>query len=386
MFSNFRLQPLGAIAPFGFSEKHWPIAIAAAASAAGLGANVLSQNSANKTNLQQTRETNQTNLEIARQNNEMSQAQFNTNLQWLKEQFYKQREYALEERSYQDYASQVARMKAAGINPAFFQQQSMSTPTVGSVGGASTSSFQTPHLEAGHVEPVNYDFTGLGQAVGESVNAFYENQQKNELTKGAGYDNQIKAANASVAYARAIKELRDLDYQTEERLSNVRKGTEEWYKLQAERKEIEQRVQFQRENWAELSRQVKVGNDYTVERTAAEHANTARQDALARMELRLKPALAAANIRLSAANVQKIQAELPLLAEQVVEQVQQHRLTSEKSISQFLENRMKSMMVEDEAFSRGVRDSTHGTRAFAAFCDYLSRNLFGNIVRQLNVK
>lgn len=159
---NWRLinQPLGlSESPIGSRLKIAPAVAAAAitggaAIANGVG-NLLSQANANKTNLQGVRETNAQNKEL-----------FERQLAWEEDMWNKSN-------AYNDPSAQVARLEAAGINPAFVLGN-------GSMAESSPmSSPSAPQLQAPKVEPLN--FSGVSEGVsklGSQLMEYYMFKEK----------------------------------------------------------------------------------------------------------------------------------------------------------------------------------------------------------------
>ena len=324
---NSLMVPLGVnLAPNTPIPKcdPWSAAIGATASHINTGLELLFNKSnvdaTNEANLEMTRMNNETQKLLAREANAMSQAQFNTNLQWLKEQFYKQREYALDERAYQSIDNQVRRLLAAGINPAYyFGNGSMATPSVSSVGAPSQSQFHVAQTEAGHIDPFLIDLDGLSESVGSAVNAFYDNQLKNEQTKKVSYESLVERANAATQFQKNLADLREQYVRIDKLLADkdVSKATKE--RLESEKAQLDQSIKFMADDWNELLRRDKVNNDFTVEQT--EESRT--RQVLNRIDAQLKPALASAQINLSNAQAASANASLPLIVEQIAHANQQ---------------------------------------------------------------
>lgn len=150
-----------------------------------------SQASANRTNLEATRETNEMNKEL-----------FNQSLAWQEEMWNKTNEYNSPKEA-------MARLRAAGINPMLSQD----------FGDASMpSSVTPPTMQAGHVNPVDYSW--IPKMVDNGVNAFFNNQiLSNEVVKGAN-DAQISKVNAEF-------ELSSLKYKLQQVVNDTHKSSYE---------------------------------------------------------------------------------------------------------------------------------------------------------------
>lgn len=151
-----------------------------------------------------------------------NQRQFEANMNWQKEQFAKQREYALDERRYQDPAAQVKRLRDAGINPALaFGSGSMPTPSVSSVGGASGSSGSSasaPSLSS----PASFNFA--------SDIATESNARSQALLANASSRRELAAA-ANLEIKNRLDE-ESLQHDLLGRINAARKGTVEYERAQ----------------------------------------------------------------------------------------------------------------------------------------------------------
>lgn len=261
-------SPLGGVTPpFGHSRKEIGTLVALGTLAVGVGsviAGASAQSSANEANKQMTEDTNKTNLQIARETNEMSQQQFNQNMQWSKEQFAKQREYALEDREYNSIQNQVNRALAAGINPSAVignGSAAHSTTPVGSVSLPSQSNFQAGYAQAGHVDPVNYDFSGISESVGHAVEAFQNSRLINARIENMYADTQIKRHQDLTTVAEGLARVRKLYSENEALLQSAKLSDSTRKKIEAEQDQIRQNMQYFEEVKDELVRGVRLGNN-----------------------------------------------------------------------------------------------------------------------------
>lgn len=268
--SNFEALGLHC-SPFAPKEKHWPIAIAAGISAlAGVASTALS-NSANKsstaaanaTNLEAVREQNQANKEIARETNMMNSEYYQKNLDWLKEQYYDTQRY----NSPQEMAQ---RYREAGINPVFAMGNSAGASAASSVGGTTAPNLQTPYMEAGHVDPVHYDYTGLGEAIGHSTDMFFKNQLISQDSLSKRIDNSFKVT-------QIISALRNQMADTAEKMSRVSKTSQEYKNLQLEYQDMQQRISVFAAQMDDLIEQPRLSNELTKAQTDLANANAAYQ-------------------------------------------------------------------------------------------------------------
>ena len=178
-------------------------ALIGAAGAIGSGvANLVSQADANKTNLKMTRETNEQNKEL-----------FERQLAWQEDMWNKSNEY-------NDPSNQVARLKAAGINPAFvLGNGSMAEASPMSAGAA-------PQLQAPHVEPLNYG--QIVSAIANSVNSLMQSRM-----------NEAQSRSLNAQSDKAEAETRQIDKSLPsyvEKLENEAKG--EGYKAEMARTDL----------------------------------------------------------------------------------------------------------------------------------------------------
>lgn len=300
-------SPLGGVTPpFGHSRKEVAAAIigavgAIAATTISAAANSSSVSSANEANKKNMEDTNATNLQIARETNEMSQQQFNQNMQWSKEQFATQRQYALEDREYNSIENQVKRAVNAGINPSAVignGSAAYSTTPVGSVGTPSQSNFHVPHMEASHVEPTQYDFSGLSEGVGHAVDAFNQSRMINAQVENTNADTQIKRADSMTRLAENIARVRKLYTENEALLQSNKLSEATRKKIEAEQKQIEQEMQYFEEVKDDLVRGVRLGNT----RTEREMEHMGFDEMMRMYELDMQRDLANSQISLNSAN------------------------------------------------------------------------------------
>ena len=358
----------------------WSAAIGATASHINTGLELLFNKSnvdaTNEANLEMTRMNNETQKLLAREANAMSQAQFNTNLQWLKEQFYKQREYALDERAYQSIDNQVRRLLAAGINPAYyFGNGSMATPSVSSVGAPSQSQFHVAQTEAGHIDPFLIDLDGLSESVGSAVNAFYDNQLKNEQTKKVSYESLVERANAATQFQKNLADLREQYVRIDKLLADkdVSKATKE--RLESEKAQLDQSIKFMADDWNELLRRDKVNNDFTVEQT--EESRT--RQVLNRIDAQLKPALASAQINLSNAQAASANASLPLIVEQIANAKREGHILNTQFVRNVVENQLLKSNAEWQQLKNAAKTSSKAAKCFYGTIDLFTETILGNL-------
>lgn len=229
-----------------------------------------SQSSANKTNLsiaesnlQAQRETNLTNQNIADKTNAMNrlmmqeQNAFNLDM-WNKEN------------AYNDPRAQVQRLLAAGINPASGLGQVSQASQLSSAdwAGAQASYNTAPQLNY-HQNPINYDFSGVGnammQAVGMKQSQMVSASQANYNNAKADYERASamsrlqqevnKAKFGTVEYDQAKRNL-DLFNETYDAQKRASENTAEMSDREIQRidveiatKKIEQSIMSINEKW-----------------------------------------------------------------------------------------------------------------------------------------
>ena len=185
--------------PFGFNHCHTPLSLGAGtAIAAGisgmssilggiLGKN--SQSSANKTNLQINRENQAWNEKMMDKQNSWNLAQWNR------------------ENEYNSAAQQVARYRAAGLNPYLMMQN-------GSAGSASSVTSAAP-ANAGMSNTVSpFDYSAAADGVGNAVSQYY--------------NNLLMSANVRKAVAEAIGQEKQntwLDAELQAKIENLKQNT-----------------------------------------------------------------------------------------------------------------------------------------------------------------
>lgn len=298
-------SPLGGVTPpFGHSRKEIGTLMALGTLAVGVGsviAGASAQSSANEANKQMTEDTNKTNLQIARETNEMSQAQFNSNMQWSKEQFGLQRQYALEDREYNSIQNQVNRALAAGINPSAVignGSAAHSTTPVGSVSLPSQSNFQTGYAQAGHVDPVNYDFSGISESIGHTVDAFNQSRMISANVENTNADTQIKRADAMTRLSENLARVRKLYTENEALLQSNKLNEATRNKIQAEQKSIEQQMSYFESVKDDMAKGVRLTNT----RVERETKHLDFEENMRMAELAIQKKLADSGINLNSAN------------------------------------------------------------------------------------
>lgn len=300
-------SPLGGVTPpFGHSRKEVATALIAGA-AAIIGAGVTaaatssSVSSTNEANKQMTEDANKTNLQIARETNEMSQQQFNQNMQWSKEQFATQRKYALEDREYNSIENQVKRAINAGINPSAVignGSAGYSTTPVGSVSLPSQSNFQAGYAQAGHVDPVHYDFSGISEGIGHAVDAFNQSRMISADIENKNADTQIKRADSMTRLSENIARVRKLYTENEALLQSNKLSESTRKKIEAEQEQIRQNMEYFESVKDDMAKGVRLTNT----RVERETRHMDFEESMRMAELAIQRKLADSGVDLNAAH------------------------------------------------------------------------------------
>lgn len=381
------------MSPFGSSDKCIASMIGAlgaatfGALAAGAtsASNSSSQKSANATNLQISRETNERNYQIAKETNEMSQAQFNTNLNWLKEQFYKQREYALDERAYQDPSAIVDRLLKAGVNPAFgLGQGQMATPAVSAVGAPSQSSFQAGYSQAGHVDPVTVDYTGIGQSLGHAFDAFMSNELINAQTKKTNNEAQIAGVQAAMELSRQMSSLRKEYAEVENLLSSARLSDSQRQNLQKQRDLLDREIEFATLSMNDRIEQLQTGNDLARaqrKRMERETEHIDFEEYLSLNRLDIERALANSNIHLNGTQVSHLLADISLIGKKVQTEISKGINVDEDTVTKSIMNELKQIELTEESTHHKLVNSNAVTYSAYYAAKYIKDLIFKNIIK-----
>lgn len=249
-----------------------PLSIAALAvggigSIIGAQSNRDAQESANYTNLKAVRETNKANLELYR------------------EQFADQYKMWLENNAYNSPASQVSRLRAAGLNPALMMQNG------GTTGTAQTMSVPSANpMQAGHVEPALFNYSDVATNLAALGTSFNQMSQAHGNNISNSYLGQIKQAEL-------MRSLAD----TKLALQNVKKGSAEESLLKAQYTMQSLQVKALQQNYGEYAQSFKLNNELLRANTslARQQADTAKsqemfndiQTKLAGSELKYKDSM-----------------------------------------------------------------------------------------------
>lgn len=159
--------------------------IAGGSSILGGALSAASQSSANSTNRSIADSTNESNYKIAQMNNEYNAAQTDKILAWQRKQWE-------DTNRYNSAASQVQRLREAGLNP-YLMANGGSAGTTTAMSGTSPARADSVQMQAAHVDPViNGQY--LSEAGNNAVNAYLQYKEKFAQVKQIEIDNQTRLA------------------------------------------------------------------------------------------------------------------------------------------------------------------------------------------------
>lgn len=144
-----------------------------------------SQSSANSTNLKAVRETNKANYQIAQMNNEFNAKQTDKMLAWQRQQWE-------DTNKYNSAASQVQRLKAAGLNP-YLMANGGSAGSATAMGGTTPTRADSVQMQAGHVDPVTSG-QFLADASQRAIDGYLNYKEKTAQIKQIEIDNKTRLA------------------------------------------------------------------------------------------------------------------------------------------------------------------------------------------------
>lgn len=331
------------------------------------------QHAAAAINRESQRETNEMNYKIAQEANELELQKFQENMNWLREQYYG-------DRAWNDPRAMKERYLEAGINPLFAMGNSAGATASSSVGGSPLPNIHTAHMEAPHLEPAQYDFSGISESIGRSIDAFFQNQLINEQTKGLETENRFKMAQISVQINREIAETRKTLAEKEEILSRKDLNDTTREKVEADRDSIRRNLDLLNAQWNDLVQQPKKGNallDAQVRNVDEDSANKAADTAIKRIEAQWKPVLYGMQIRLTNAQISNLQVQSANVVQQTKNLILEGKLTSYKTAGQYVENRLKDILLSNKEFQQHLRNSSDADKLFINSLELLSSSILG---------
>lgn len=144
-----------------------------------------SQSSANSANLAAVRETNKANYQIAQMNNEFNEKQTEKMLAWQRKQWE-------DTNKYNSAASQVQRLRDAGLNP-YLMANGGSAGSATAMSGTSPARAESVQMQAGHVDPVTSG-QFLADATTNALQGYLSYKEKTAQVKQIEIDNQTRLA------------------------------------------------------------------------------------------------------------------------------------------------------------------------------------------------
>lgn len=358
-------------------------AAAAAATAAGAVLasliNASSQDSANVRNLMMNADTNKTNLKIANQVNEMSQAQFNSNMQWLREQYFTNRKFALEDRDYNDPRNIVSRLIAAGVNPSsYFGSGATGIQGSSSVGAPSQSSFQTGYSQAGHVDPIQIG-DGLSESIMHAFDAYHQNKLIDAQCDKTKNESQIARANAFTQLAENVARVRNIYADTEEKLANKNLSVEQRKNLEKQRDMLNHQIDLFMKTMDDQIESLQLSNA----RMKRETSHIDFEENLAAQRFNIEAALAKSNIQLNGTQMSLLLQNVGLVAAQTQTEYERGRNISADTIAKQIEISLRNLIKNEKVFEANKVESSKLLKEIRGFSHYLGDLIIGPIVQGL---
>lgn len=298
-------SPLGASAPPQAPDKLYIAPVVAAALIAGgsalvgTAANTISQANSNNANRDIADATNATNMKINREQIAAQQALYNSQVaenRYLVNQAY-QRE--LENREYNSPKNVRDRYLQAGINPLLAGQfgsvsgsSNMTIPT-GQVPSSSTPNL-IPAQNGEPVHPLNFD--GIGLAAQNAINTYFNSKADDRADYALANDITVSRLNAQSKFIEATTKAKEAGV------------NEKW--INSEIEEAERRY------WLDVDKNAVEKEDRERARAIEEKTNDIRA-----YEAETNRLLAQANIKLSAAQVNRLAQEVIESKERVTQMI-----------------------------------------------------------------
>lgn len=302
---------------------------------------------------------NQTNLEIARMNNEQQYKIFREQNAFNLDMWNKNNEYNLPE-------NQVARLRAAGINPAAVFGNGSTTPA------SQIQSATAPQLHTPQVRPFSPDFSG----VGESVNAFFDNQIKNKTAQGIGLDNQAKQVNIQFQAMEHLSNLLEKKANINKILSETKKNSAEYDNLFKMNTKLDLDIKRYQDTYDELVRREKLQND-VYENQAT---NLLADSTLKRAQASYQNLLIQWYPEMTQAQLNVLQGQYADLLQSAALKAKDGELRSAQAVSQYLANGIQAMDYERAGLKHKIK---HGSgkipQTFWYSLDMVGDAIFGNL-------
>ena len=317
------------------------------------------------------------NRDMQRETNEMNkqlvEAANKQNYQMFKEQNAFNLDMWNKQNQYNSPAAQVQRLKAAGINPAMALGQSTPASSISSAQGSPSQAAQmvAPRMD---YHPSPYDFSFIGDSAGQAVNAYYDNQLKNEQAKKVAADGQISAINAQFQSQRNVLDMMKMRGEIDKLLSDKKLTDEQREYYESVKKQINQAIDLTQAQWKDLV--VKESKNNAL--TDASTQNMLASAAAKRAESHLTNIIAKYQPQLMNAQISLTDSQGAAALQSVAVQIQEGRLKSAQAASQELQNQLfgdKASYLHSKEYLRNhpwIRDVLIGI-------DLSTETLFNNI-------
>ena len=338
----------------------------------GSAMNALAQQDANTTNMRIAR----MNRDLQRETNEQNYKTWRESLLHDKQMLDYQNAFNEEmwnkQNAYNAPQAVVDRMKAAGINPAsMFGQATPASSLQSANANSSAPSYNVaPRMDA-HVNPINFDTSFVGAA----LNAFYDNQLKNEQAKKVSADGAISAANADVQRQRNALELVNLDVEIGKKLADKSLSDAQRDYYESLRDQVRQTMDLQKAQWNDLVVKEKKNNALTDANTenALASATAKRAEAhLTNVIAEFQGDLMQSQINLNDSNAQAA-------IQSVAQMVAEGQLTNQKTISQELQNKLDIDNVKKQVIKNRMRNGKRFIRRTLNAIELVSESLASGV-------
>lgn len=301
---------------------------------------------------------NNTNLQIARETNAQNYKMFQEQLAYNEDMWNKQNEY-------NDPKNQAQRLLAAGINPATVFGNGAITPAGQLVAP------QAPQMEGAHVNPYNFDLSGIGQA----ASAFFQNQLLGKEAESKGLDNQAKQIDLQFKVSRILLDMKEQVTRINKQLADTSVSKQQKEMLVTQRRDLENHIKLFEENYDYLSQREKLQNDVMQNQSA----NLVADSTLKRAQATYQQLLSAYYPAMATAEINQLTASFYDLCQSAQLKAKQGELTSAQAISQYIENGIKAYQYSKTKSKQEIRDSSRIVRGMTGAIDMIGETIFGNI-------
>lgn len=327
--------------------------------ATGLG-NFISQGEGNSMNYQLQLDTNRLNKQMADEANQMSQAQFDKNMEWLREQYYD--------------TDQYVRLREAaqkgGFNPALAMGE---VKPVGSVGQSSPTAFHAAQFEAPHLDSLSLD--PLASSVGQAVNAYFSNKLVSSQSENVDADTQTKRINNMTQFAKNLAELHNLweDVESKRSQRGLSDSQKKYYEDMSE--EIRGKIRLFMDTYNDLKVRERKTNDVL----DAQKDDLLSGAALKRAQASYQNVLTAWYPDIAQSEIAVASAQFNDLVRSAELKVKEGELTDANKVSQYIKNGIDSLEFIKEHKRYKTHNSNKATRVFYGTLDEIGHTLFSNI-------